>query len=79
MKLQGLTLGILFAIALSSCETTQTTDSGNLPLITPTQFKQRYELDQVHTSVTETFVDRTQVVPAQIANLQAEVLGMGMQ
>ncbi|MEM1295368.1 MAG: hypothetical protein AAGH89_08380 [Verrucomicrobiota bacterium] len=79
MKLSGLTLGILTAATLSSCETVQTTDSGNLPLISPTQFEQRYELDQIHSSVTDTFIDRTQVVPSQIANLQADVIGMGMQ
>ncbi|MEM6916516.1 MAG: hypothetical protein AAF491_08120 [Verrucomicrobiota bacterium] len=48
-------------------------------MISPTQFEQRYELDQIHSSVTDTFIDRTQVVPSQIANLQADVIGMGMQ
>tara|TARA_R110002096_G_scaffold371455_8_gene564871 strand:+ start:11746 stop:11985 length:240 start_codon:yes stop_codon:yes gene_type:complete len=79
MKLTGFTLGIICAVALSSCKTTETTASGNLPLISPTQFEQRYELDQVHSAVTDTFIDRTQVVPSQIANLQAEVTGMGVR
>ncbi len=69
MKAPLLLLSGILGLLLFGCETNQDQAEAQVPLISPTRFEQRYELDQIHDSLTDNFSDRTQIVPEQFPNL----------
>ena len=77
MKMCALFLVPILALplGLTSCASTEE-HAAKLPKISPSEYRTRYEIDQVHDSLMGTYTDRTQVAPDEAIRLQMDALSI---